>query len=340
MTAHTLPTHHGTDSSVLVIGGCGYIGSHVVRALLERGDNVIVVDNLSTGHPWAVPEKILVRGDLGDRSFLSGVFSTHHIHTVLHFASFIQVGESVQEPLKYYDNNLARTVCLLDAMKAAGVRRFIFSSTAAVYGTPDSVPIREGARLHPENPYGRSKLMVEDILRDCGRAFGFDTIVLRYFNASGAHPSGEIGEAHDPESHLIPLVLQVANGRRDFITVNGNDYDTHDGTCIRDYIHVCDLAEAHLLALDSLLRNGGNRTYNLGNGSGYSVREVIEACCQVTGRKVVTKLGARRSGDPSILVASSEVAKAELGWQPRFFQLEKIVEDAWRWERQLAARAW
>jgi UDP-glucose 4-epimerase len=320
---------------VLVTGGCGYIGSHVVRALLDRGDPVVVVDNLSTGHPWAVPEQVLVRGDLGDRSFLSDVFAAHRIAAVLHFASFIQVGESVHQPLKYYDNNLARTIALLDAMQGAGVNRFIFSSTAAVYGTPDTVPIREDAPLRPGNPYGRSKLMVEDILRDCGEAWRLETVALRYFNASGAHPSGEIGEAHDPESHLIPLVLQAASGRRESVTINGVDYDTTDGTCIRDYIHVCDLADAHLLALDRLLGGGGSQVYNLGNGAGYSVREVIDTCSRVTGRPVQVATGARRAGDPAVLVASSERIAADLGWRPRFSDLESIVADAWRWEQKL-----
>ncbi len=327
------PTPH-----ILVTGGCGYIGSHVVRALQERGDSVVVVDNLCTGHPWAVPEKVLVKGDLADRSFLSQLFSSHSIKAVLHFASFIQVGESVHAPLKYYDNNVAGTISLLDAMSEAGVKKFLFSSTAAVYGTQATVPIVEEAPLRPGNPYGRSKLMVEEILRDCGQAWGLETVALRYFNAAGAHPSGEIGEAHDPETHLIPLVLQTAAGRRDAVIINGEDYDTPDGTCVRDYIHVCDLADAHLLALDSMKGGSGNRAYNLGNGAGYSVRDVIDACQRVTGKSIPVKTGPRRAGDPSVLVASSERITMELAWRPRFTSLDKIVEDAWRWERKLAGK--
>lgn len=318
---------------LLVVGGAGYIGSHMVRELLDNGHDPVVFDNLSTGHEWAVPSGRLVRGDLADRAALTRLFSEHAFEAVFHFASFIQVGESVTRPLKYYQNNVANTLNLLEAMEEAGVRRFVFSSTAAVYGTPKDTPITETAALRPENPYGRSKLMMEQILADCERAWGLKSAVLRYFNAAGAHPSAEIGEAHEPESHLIPLILQVALGKREFITINGDDYATPDGTCIRDYIHVCDLARAHTLALQALLQGGESRTYNLGNGKGYSIREVIDVCRKVTGHPIPERRGARRDGDPAALVASSERIVSELGWCPRYGELEAIVESAWRWHK-------
>lgn len=316
---------------LLVVGGAGYIGSHMVRELLDSGYDPVIFDNFSTGHEWAVPAGRLVRGDLADRAALSRLFAEHAFDAVLHFASFIQVGESVSLPLKYYQNNVANTLNLLEAMKEAGVRRFVFSSTAAVYGTPKEIPITETAHLQPENPYGRSKLMVEDILADCERAWGLRSAILRYFNAAGAHPSAEIGEAHEPESHLIPLVLQVALGKREFITINGEDYDTPDGTCIRDYIHVCDLVRAHTLALQALLNGKGSMVYNLGNGKGYSIREVIEVCRKVTGHAIPEKLGPKRAGDPALLVASSDRIASDLGWRPQYGELEAIVASAWRW---------
>lgn len=316
---------------ILVVGGAGYIGSHMVWELLEKGYDPVVFDNLSTGHEWAAPEGRLVRGDLADAEALERLFAEQRFEAVMHFASFIQVGESVTAPLKYYDNNVANTFKLLSAMEKAGVTRFVFSSTAAVYGSPDTVPIPETASLRPENPYGRSKLMVEEVLADCERAWGLNSARLRYFNAAGAHPSGEIGEAHHPESHLIPIILQVALGEREFITVNGDDYVTQDGTCVRDYIHVCDLAAAHTLALEALLAGKGSMAYNLGNGKGYSIREVIEVCRKVTGRPIPVKAGPRRAGDPAMLVASSGRIMRELGWKPRYAELETIVETAWEW---------
>ena len=316
---------------ILVVGGAGYIGSHMVRELLDKGYDPLVFDNLSTGHDWAVPEGRLVRGDLCDARALERLFAENRFDAVLHFASFIQVGESVTAPLKYYQNNVANTLNLLAAMEKAGVKRFVFSSTAAVYGTPAEVPISETAPLHPENPYGRSKLMMEEILADCGHAWGLQSACLRYFNAAGAHPSSEIGEAHDPESHIIPIVLQVALGRREFITINGDDYPTPDGTCIRDYVHVCDLAQAHTLALEALLASRGSMTCNLGNGTGYSIREVIEVCRKVTGHPIPVRTGPRRPGDPALLVASSQRMMQEYGWRPRFAQLEAIVASAWQW---------
>ncbi len=320
---------------VLVVGGAGYIGSHMVRELIDKGHDPIVFDSLVTGHEWAVPSGRLVKGDLSDGEALRGVFARYHPDAVMHFASFIEVGESVGNPLRYYYNNVSNTVTLLSAMAEAGVRRFVFSSTAAVYGTPAAVPIAEDAPLRPENPYGRTKLMVEQMLADCRRAWGLSYASLRYFNAAGAHASGEIGEAHEPESHLIPIVLQAALGKRETVTINGEDYDTPDGTCIRDFIHVCDLAEAHTLALDALaVRDSAAMTYNLGNGRGYSIKEVIEVCREVTCRSIPVKTGPRRPGDPARLVASSTRIIDELGWQPHHGELREIIESAWRWHKK------
>lgn len=317
-------------SKILVVGGAGYIGSHMVRELLDKGYDPLVFDNLSTGHDDAVPDGRLIIGDLADQTAIASVFRNYEISAVMHFASFIQVGESVTSPLKYYHNNVANTLNLLSAMESSGVKRFVFSSTAAVYGTPDVVPIVEDSPLKPENPYGHSKLMIEQVLADCDTAWGLKIACLRYFNAAGAHPSGEIGERHNPESHLIPIILQVASGQREFITVNGNDYTTPDGTCVRDYVHVCDLASAHSLALAALLNGSNSMTYNLGNGTGYSIKQVIEVCRKVTGHPIPVTVGERRAGDPAQLVASSVKILRELGWQPQFAELERIVESAWR----------
>ena len=322
---------------ILVVGGAGYIGSHMVRELLANGYDPLVFDNLSTGHAWAVPAGRLLEGDLADRDALQKTFQDHQFDAVMHFASFIQVGESVTAPLKYYDNNVSNTVNLLAAMEKAGVSRFVFSSTAAVYGTPDAFPILENTQLKPENPYGRSKLMVEEILADCESAWGLRSARLRYFNAAGAHPSHDIGEGHHPESHLIPIILQVALGQREAITVNGDDYDTPDGTCIRDYIHVCDLASAHTLALQALLQGKENMVYNLGNGKGYSIFEVLKVCREVTGHPIPVKIGPRRAGDPARLVASAEKIMKELGWSPSFADLHTIVSTAWEWHKSRAA---
>jgi UDP-glucose 4-epimerase len=319
--------------NILVVGGAGYIGSHMVRELLAEGFNPLVFDNLSTGHSRAVPDDRLLQGDLADKGRLREVFAARRFDAVMHFASFIQVGESVREPLKYYRNNVANTLNLLEAMQEAGVKRFVFSSTAAVYGTPDAVPISEDAALHPENPYGHSKLMIEQVLADCERAWGLRSARLRYFNAAGAHPDRTVGEAHDPESHLIPIILQVALGTRQFITVNGDDYPTPDGTCIRDYIHVCDLASAHTLALRALLDGSESMVYNLGNGTGYSIREVIDVCREVTGHPIPVTVGPRRPGDPAALVASSIKITEKLGWKPRYADLRTIVETAWEWHK-------
>ena len=320
---------------ILVVGGAGYIGSHMVRELLDKGYDPVVFDNLSTGHADAVPQGRLVIGDLANAEGLQRLFETHDFAAVMHFASFIQVGESVIDPLKYYHNNVSNSINLLSAMEKAGVKRLVFSSTAAVYGTPSVVPIAESANLQPENPYGRSKLMLENVLTDCELAWGLKSACLRYFNAAGAHPSAEIGERHNPESHLIPIVLQVALGQREYVTVNGDDYATPDGTCIRDYIHVCDLVAAHSLALAKLMHEGESMIFNLGNGKGYSINEVIEHCRKVASHPIPVKMGPRRVGDPATLVAASDKAKNELGWKPKFAALESIVESAWKWHNKI-----
>lgn len=323
---------------VLVVGGAGYIGSHMVKLLLAHGHDAVTLDNLSTGYRDAIRGGDFVHGGLEDSGMLDRLFSRTRFDVVMHFASFIQVGESVKEPGKYYRNNVVNTLNLLDAMVRHGLRRFIFSSTAAVYGEPRYVPIDERHPKQPVNPYGRSKWMVEQILEDYDRAFGLRSVCLRYFNAAGADPDGEIGERHDPETHLIPLVLQAASGRREAITVNGRDYDTPDGTCIRDYIHVADLCQAHLQACEHLMAGAGSEAFNLGNGNGFSIQEVIDVARRITGKNFEVRHGPRREGDPARLVAESAAAKAVLGWRPVFADLETIVAHAWRWELKLAGR--
>jgi UDP-glucose 4-epimerase len=317
---------------VLVVGGAGYIGSHMVKMLLAEGHEVITFDNLSSGHRDAVLGGEFVLGDLADRAALDAVFVQYRPDAVMHFASFIQVGESVRRPDMYYRNNLSNTLNLLDAMLSHDVKNFIFSSTAAVFGEPDYVPIDETHPNRPVNPYGRSKWMVEQILADYDHAFGLKSVCLRYFNAAGADPDGLLGELHDPETHLIPLILQAASGRRPEIQVFGRDYNTPDGTCIRDYIHIVDLCSAHLLALQHLVGGGTSERFNLGNGAGFSVQQVIDTVEKVTGSKVRVVDGPRRAGDPASLVADSTRARAQLGWQPMFDDLEAIVEHAWAWE--------
>lgn len=323
---------------VLVVGGAGYIGSHMVQMLLDRGHEPVVFDNLSTGYRDAVPAGRLIEGDLADPAALEALFAAHRFDGVMHFASFIQVGESVREPAKYYRNNVANTLNLLDAMHRHGAKQFIFSSTAAIFGEPDYVPIDEKHPRRPINPYGFSKFAVEQVLEDYDRAYGLRSTCLRYFNAAGADPEGRLGERHEPETHLIPLVLQAASGRRSHIDVFGQDYDTPDGTCIRDYIHIVDLCDAHLLALDRLRSGGESSAYNLGNGNGFSVKEVIDASERVAGTPIARKYGGRRAGDPARLVADSRRARTELGWQPRFADLETIVRHAWTWECKSANR--
>lgn len=319
--------------NVLVVGGAGYIGSHMVKALLATGHDVTVLDNLSGGYRDAVPEGRLVVGDMADGALLDQLFTAGRFDGVMQFAAFIQVGESVIDPGKYYRNNVANTLPLLDAMVRHRVVNIIFSSTAAIFGEPQYVPIDETHPLVPINPYGRSKLMVEQILEDYDRAYGLRSVCLRYFNAAGADPEGELGERHEPESHLIPLVLQAASGRRAAITVYGTDYDTPDGTCIRDYIHVNDLCDAHLLALRRLANGGPSARYNLGNGNGFSVQQVIEAARLVTGCDIPVLYAERRAGDAARLVADSRRIRDGLGWQPLYTSLEDIVAHAWRWER-------
>ncbi|AHB75670.1 MULTISPECIES: UDP-glucose 4-epimerase GalE [Pandoraea] len=320
--------------NVLVVGGAGYIGSHMVKMLGQRGCNVTTLDDLSSGHRDAVLTGDFVQGNCGDQQTLDALLS-RGFDAVMHFASFIQVGESVQYPQKYYQNNFANTLALLNAMRAHGVKRFIFSSTAATFGEPQYTPIDERHPQQPINPYGRTKLMVEQLLADYDKAYGMKAVCLRYFNAAGADPEGQLGERHDPETHLIPLVLQAASGRRANISVFGRDYDTPDGTCIRDYIHIEDLCSAHWLGLLSLMDGANSQAYNLGNGSGFSVQEVIDTAERVTGRKISVANGPRREGDPARLVADSRRAREALGWQPRFAELATIIEHAWRWENRL-----
>lgn len=319
---------------ILVVGGAGYIGSHLVKELVEK-EEVVVLDNLSTGHRAAVDSRaIFVKGDLGNEEDLQMVFRSYPIKAVMHFAANSLVGESVVDPLKYYQNNVASTLTLLKVMVKFKVMKFIFSSTAATYGIPDVELIDENTKTAPINPYGHSKLMVEQILADFSKAYGLKYVVLRYFNAAGAHKSAVIGESHDPETHLIPIVLQQLSGHREKVSVFGSDYDTADGTCIRDYIHVTDLAAAHILALDALLAGKKSaEVYNLGNGLGYSVKEVIETCEKVTGVKANVEMADRRAGDPAKLVASSAKIFSDLGWKAER-NLEQIIADAWKWHQQ------
>lgn len=321
---------------VLVVGGAGYIGSHMALMLGQQGAQVIVLDDLSSGHADAVLSARLVQGSIADSGLLDGLFTDEKFDGVMHFASFIQVGESVQHPAKYYRNNVTHTINLLDAMVRHGVKNFIFSSTAAIFGQPEYVPIDEAHPKQPINPYGRSKWMVEQVLQDYDSAYGLKSVCLRYFNAAGADPEARSGETHDPETHLIPLLLQVASGRRDSAQVFGADYDTPDGTCVRDYIHVLDLATVHSLALRHLISGGASAAYNLGNGNGFSVRQVIDAVGQVTKKPVPVIDAARRAGDPARLVADSSLARRHLGWIPAYPDLSTIVSHAWNWERKIA----
>ena len=317
-------------ATVLVTGGAGYIGSHACKALAAAGYTPVTYDNLVHGHEWAVKWGPLERGDVGDAARLRGVFQAHRPIAVMHFAAVAYVGESVADPAKYYRNNVTGTLTLLDAMRDAGVGHMVFSSTCATYGTPKTLPISEDAPQAPINPYGATKLMVERVLADYAHAYGLRAVALRYFNAAGADPDGEIGEDHQPETHLIPLVLEAAAGGAP-ITVLGDDYDTLDGTCIRDYVHVSDIADAHVLALEGLERGGLRPAYNLGAGVGVSVAEVIETAREVTGRAIAVKIGPRRPGDPAALLADPARAMADLGWSPRRVGIGSIIETAWAW---------
>jgi UDP-glucose 4-epimerase len=318
--------------TILVVGGAGYIGSHMVKMLIKSGYQVVTLDNLATGYRDAVSGGDFVFGDIADKLNLERLLSGYSIDGVMHFASFIQVGESVQHPSKYYQNNVAATLNLLDAMVAHHIPALIFSSSAAIFGEPAYTPIDEPHPKQPINPYGLSKWMIEQILGDYDQAYGLKSVCLRYFNAAGADPEGQLGERHEPETHLIPLVLQVASKRRQAITIFGQDYDTPDGTCIRDYIHINDLCQAHLLALEYLFQGGSSTAYNLGNGSGFSVTEVIEVARQVTNQPITVIMGERRLGDPARLVADSQQIQTQLGWQPQYADLATIIAHAWQWE--------
>lgn len=324
-----------TNDMILVVGGAGYIGSHCVKELNRQGYNTVTFDNLVYGHRDAVKWGAFEEGDMSDTERLREVFRTYKIAGVMHFAAYAYVGESVTDPEKYYFNNVAATLNLLKVMREFGVDKFIFSSTCATYGVPTQIPIPESHSQAPINPYGASKLMVERVLADYGRAYDLKSICFRYFNAAGADPEGDIGERHDPETHLIPLVLRAAMGGTP-LKVFGDDYPTPDGTCIRDYIHVIDLARAHILGLERLLSGGESSIYNLGNGSGYSVKEVIETSERLTGRKVPFAFAPRREGDPPQLIGSAEKAVTELGWKPEFAKLDQIIETAWTWHRKEA----
>ena len=320
--------------NILVVGGAGYIGSHMIKKLTLEGNSVVILDNLSTGFRDAVKYGRFIEGDIADSKLLSEIFSSNKFDSVMHFASYIEVGESVINPSKYYINNFSNTLNLLDAMVAHGVNNFIFSSTAAIFGEPEYSPIDEKHVRAPVNPYGESKLMVENALKAYEKAYGLRSICLRYFNAAGADPDLEVGERHDPESHLIPLVLQAASGRRDSIAVFGQNYNTPDGSCVRDYIHVDDLCTAHIDALNYVLSELGSRQFNLGNGNGFSVLEVIDVARRVTGRNIKINDADQREGDPAVLVADSALAKQELNWEPRYDSLETIIEHAWCWEQK------
>jgi UDP-glucose-4-epimerase GalE len=318
---------------LLITGGAGYIGSHTVRLLLDQHEKIVVLDNLIFGHRDALPmdRVTFFEGDMADGALLERLFTQHKPEAVLHFAAFAYVGESVADPLKYYRNNLAAPLTLLEAMQRHGCMRFIFSSSCATYGDPVRIPMDETHPQAPVNPYGASKWMLERVLRDCERAWGMKAVFLRYFNASGCHPSGEMGEDHNPETHLIPLVLQAANGQRPHITVFGTDYPTPDGTCIRDYIHVCDLASAHALALNYLREGGDTTAINLGTGRGFSVKEIISAAEFVTGKTIAVVYGERRAGDPSELVADPSLAAKVLGWKAAHLDPRGHIESAWKW---------
>ncbi|XEC93602.1 UDP-glucose 4-epimerase GalE [Paenibacillus tarimensis] len=317
--------------AVLVTGGAGYIGSHTVAALLERGEDIVVVDNLQQGHREAVLGGKLYEGDLRDEAFLDKVFKENEIDSVIHFAANSLVGESMKLPGKYYHNNVYGTLCLLEKMNEYGVRKIVFSSTAATYGEPENVPIGEQDRTLPTNAYGETKLAMEKMMKWFDTAHGIKYVSLRYFNAAGAHENGKIGEDHDPETHLIPIVLEAALGKRPHISIFGDDYATPDGTCIRDYIHVSDLADAHVLAVNRLRSGADSAVYNLGNGQGFSVKEVIGVAREVTGRDIPVAVEVRRAGDPAVLVASSAKAREELGWNPSRSRLDNIIQSAWNW---------
>lgn len=317
---------------ILVLGGAGYIGSHTVRELIDAGEEVVIIDSLETGHIEAVHEKaVFYQGDIRDKAFVDSVLDKEDIDAVIHFAANSLVGESMTNPLKYYDNNLYGTKVLLESMVEHNINKIVFSSTAATYGEPESIPILETDRTEPTNPYGETKLSMEKMMKWTDKAHGLRYVALRYFNACGAHVDGTIGEAHNPETHLIPLILQVPNGRREKISIYGDDYDTEDGTCVRDYIHVTDLAQAHILAVKYLMAGNESNVFNLGNGVGFTVKEVIETARKVTGHPIPAETTPRRGGDPARLIASSDKAREILGWKPEHADLEEIIATAWKW---------
>ncbi|BAQ66808.1 UDP-glucose 4-epimerase GalE [Geminocystis sp. NIES-3709] len=321
--------------TILVTGGAGYIGSHTVKLLQSKGYDLLVLDNLVYGHQYIIDRlKVnFVHGDLCDRALLDKIFQEYKIDAVIHFAAYAYVGESMENPAKYYRNNVVSTLNLLETMESAGVRNMVFSSTCATYGIPTEIPITESHSQNPINTYGYTKLVVEKMLADFQRAYGWEYVAFRYFNAAGASVDALIGEDHNPEPHLIPLILYTALGKRDFVSILGNDYPTPDGTCIRDYIHVEDLAQAHLLGLEYLLKGGKSEIFNLGNGNGFSVKEVIEATKKVTQQNFTVKIDDRRPGDPPILVGSSEKARKILRWQPQYPEIETIIRHAWQWHQ-------
>ncbi|MDR1479044.1 MAG: UDP-glucose 4-epimerase GalE [Planctomycetaceae bacterium] len=319
--------------SILVVGGAGYIGSHVNKYLNRVGYDTVVIDNLCRGHIGSVRWGKFLRGDIGDVGFMDWVFSHHRVEAVMHFAAFAYVGESVEKPKEYYENNVVKTMLLLDSMVRNGVNNFIFSSTCATFGNAERVPITELHSQNPINPYGFTKLVIERMLGDYGRAYGLCSCIFRYFNASGADPEVEIGECHEPETHLIPIILEVASGKREAVNIFGTDYPTDDGTCVRDYIHVCDLAEAHKLGMERLLQTGVSDHYNLGYGKGYSVKEAIGIAAEVTGAKIKVIESGRRAGDPPVLIGSMQKAESILKWQPKF-SLKDSISTAWKWQQQ------
>jgi UDP-glucose 4-epimerase len=321
--------------NILVTGGAGYIGSHCCKALSQKGFQPITIDNLVYGHKGFVKWGQFYKGDVGRPAVLEKCFADHQIDAVMHFAAYAYVGESVDDPMKYYGNNVLNTIQLLRTALENGVKHFVFSSTCSTYGNPEEIPIREDHPQNPINPYGKTKRMIEEILADCQAAYGLKSISLRYFNAAGADPAAEIGEDHDPETHLIPLVLDVAADKSPAIKVFGNDYETADGTCIRDYIHVTDLAQAHILALEQLIDGADSNVYNLGNGQGFSVLEVIERVRKITGKDIPVENTDRRPGDPPVLIASNEKAVKELGWKPQYADLDDIIGTAWRWHQKI-----
>lgn len=320
--------------SVLVLGGAGYIGSHAVYQLIEQGYDVAVVDNLQTGHRQAVHTAArFYEGDVRDKEFLTEVFTHEDVEGVFHFCAYSLVGESVEKPLAYFNNNVQGLQSVLEVMYTFNVKHIVFSSTAAVYGEPDTIPINETDTTNPTSPYGESKLVMEKMMRWCHEAYGVNFAALRYFNVAGAHPDGVIGEDHRPETHLIPIVLEVVLGQREQLTVFGDDYNTADGSCIRDYLHVVDLIDAHILAFDYLKNGGASGAFNLGSSNGYSVFEILEAARAVTGHSINASVGKRRAGDPSVLIAASDKAKNQLGWQPRFDDINEIIRHAWEWHQ-------